>query len=65
MFKLQGKETEVTETRSQVRQLSEALALFRKGAVLMDEAFKRLIILLLHYYYYYIIIIYYYYKYII
>ncbi|CAE7585882.1 unnamed protein product, partial [Symbiodinium sp. CCMP2456] len=41
MMKLQtkGKEadTAVTETRSQVRQLSKALALFRQGAVLMDE----------------------------
>ncbi|CAE7388759.1 unnamed protein product, partial [Symbiodinium necroappetens] len=41
MMKLQtkGKEadTGVTETRSQVRQLSKALALFRQGAVLMDE----------------------------
>eukprot|EP00439_Symbiodinium_sp_Y106_P052533 s1164_g7.t1 len=30
-------DTSVTETRSQVRQLSKALALFRQGAVLMDE----------------------------
>ncbi|CAJ1357239.1 unnamed protein product [Effrenium voratum] len=41
MFKLQAKGKEandsVTETRSQVRQLSKALSHFRHGAILMDE----------------------------